>query len=504
MNNLVDEILDTLPALLFHLDNSGQVIDVSASPFIQGHPQPPQLPCTLVDLWPKSTAAEITKAISRLALGQPPLPFSYTINSGEQQHHFKARISKQTVGFTIIALDASSELNQEQEKQHLHDQLRQNQKMEALGQLTGGIAHDFNNLLANILGYTDLALDSVESMAEGEIARYLHEVIDSGEKARDLIAQMLAFARAKPNVAVTLMPAPLVKAATKMVQTALPATISLNINSEEELPLIKIDSAQLNQMIVNLCLNARDAISEQGNIDIAITASHCRQLHCSSCQEGFEGDYVEIAITDDGDGIDPLLIERIFDPFFTTKQFKHNSGMGLSVVHGIVHDHQGHIVVDSQPGYGTTIRLFFPAITAPQERAPSRDKSPREHVNKATILVIDDEECSARLQGELLRNKGFAAVVFSDPFHAIEAYKVNPERFGLVLVDQEMPGMTGMEVAQAILHLRPQTPIILNIMQSDRDYTEQAKAIGIRALLNKPIHSERLLNTIFDLLQPKQ
>jgi signal transduction histidine kinase len=507
MATLADEILDTLPALLFGIDDSGQVIEYRASPFIKGHPQPPQLPCSLFDLWPQTTAAEITRAITRLKHGQAPLQFSYSVDEEANEHgrerHFKARISKQNGRFIIIAMDASEELSQEGEKQRLYEQLRQTQKMEALGQLTGGIAHDFNNILASILGYADLTLDAVEVMGEEDLARYLREVIDSGEKARDLIAQMLAFSRAKPNDAVALMPAPLIKEAVKMLHSALPTTITLNVNSEEHLPLIKIDPAQLNQIIINLCINARDAIGEDGAINITVAASQYQQLRCNSCQDHFEGEYVEIAISDNGSGIDPLLLGRIFDPFFTTKEFNRNSGMGLSVVHGIIHDQGGHIVVDSQPGHGTTVRLFFPAI--PTATATTHPKSPPKTLGiKATILVIDDEESTARLQGELLRNKGFAVEVFSDAFQALQSYRLDPARFDLALVDQIMPGMNGIAVAQELLELRPEMPIILNTTEEGRDDSNAAKAAGIRALLTKPIHSARLLNTIIELLQPQK
>lgn len=334
MNILADEIINTLPALLFHIDNSGQVIDFKASPYIQSHPQPPQLPCTLLDLWPPATATEIAHAIAHLEQGQPPRLLNYTINGADQRHHFRARITKQADHFTLIALDASAELDQEQARHRLYEQVRQNQKMEALGQLTSGISHDFNNLLASILGYADLALDGVESGEQKNLRRYLREVIDSAEKARDLIAQMRAFARAKPDTTIPL----------------------------------------------------------------------------------------------------PLPI---------------NSG-------------------------------------------------------QSTILVIDDEESCARLQGELLRNKGFIAVIFSDPLLALEAFKVNPQRFNLVLVDQAMPGMTGIEVAQVLLQLRPELPIILNTSEETHDYSAAAYSTGIRALLSKPIHAERLLQTIIELLPPPQ
>ncbi len=501
MNRSASEIINTLPALLFCLDSRHQITSFRGSPFIHGHPQPTTLPCTLFDLWPKTAATEITKTITRIEENQPPRQFRYSVNSTNQQYHFKAYISKQADSFAIIVLDASTEFNQEDEKQHLYDQLRQNQKMEALGQLTGGIAHDFNNLLASILGYADLTLDALEAMGKEVLANYLREVINSGEKARDLITQMQAFARAKPNTAITLVPTLLLKSATSLLQAALPETIQLSINSEEGVSPIKIDPAQFNQVVVNLCLNARDAIGEAGNIDIALS-SHRHLLECSSCHTRFDGEYVEVSISDNGRGIDPTLITRIFDPFFTTKEFNNNSGMGLSVVHGIVHEHQGHLVVQSQPNYGTTIRLFFPAISEQTSPQQSRTTLPaRQHSSNATLLVIDDEESCARLQGELLRNKGFTVEIFSDALQALERYRLNPQRFDLILVDQNMPGISGIEVAQAVRTLRPEILIILNTNHTEHDYNAQAKAAGINALLSKPIHPEQLLTTILDLLQ---
>ncbi|MFC1748417.1 response regulator [Pseudomonadota bacterium] len=502
MKNLADDILDTFPAILFHIDDMGNVLDFRPSKFIQNHPRPKKPPCSLSEVLPEETAAEIIRLSEAATENKAPTHFCYNLSNEEKQSHFEGRLSKYDNITTVVVWDASEKTKADEEKHHIYEQLRKNQKMEALGQLTGGIAHDFNNILASILGYADLTLDAVDSMGETELVRYLQEVIDSGEKARDLIAQMLAFARAKPSDAITLMLNPLIKETIKMLQSALPSTIELDIKAEEELPLVKVDPTELHQAIVNLCINSRDAIGQKGTIDIGATHTQCDNFICASCQKPFTGSFAEISIADSGKGINPVLLDKIFDPFFSTKKSANSTGTGLSVVHEIIHDCKGHIMVESQPDYGTTFRLFLP-IVEEKEKATSRTQKSISFKNvdiDSSILVVDDEESVARLQGELLRLKGFSAVVFSDALHALEAFKVDPNRFDLVLVDQTMPGLTGIELATEILGVRPDMPIVLNTAQGDHDYTEEAKEAGIRAFLTKPIPSETLIRTIADLL----
>lgn len=502
MKNLADDILDTFPAILFHIDGEGNVVDFRPSQFINNHPSPKTTPCPLSSVIPEQAAEEVIRLNSNAADKSAPILFQYNLVNSEEESHFEGHLTKNGDTSTVIVMDASERTKADEEKHHIYEQLRKNQKMEALGQLTGGIAHDFNNILASILGYADLTLDAVESMGEKELVRYLQEVIDAGEKARDLIAQMLAFARAKPSDAITLMLNPLIKETVKMLQSALPSTIEIDIRAEEDLPMVKVDPTELHQALVNLCINSRDAINEKGNIDIGAAHVECDQFTCASCQKRFSGTYAEISIADNGRGINPVMLDKIFDPFFSTKKSANSTGMGLSVVHGIVHDCKGHITVESQPDYGTTFRLYIPAVEEKEKSTTVRQKriSLKDVDIDSSILVVDDEESVARLQGELLRLKGFSAVVFSDALHALEAFKVDPKRFDLALVDQTMPGLTGIELATEILHIRPDMPIVLNTAQGDHDYSDEAKEAGIRAFLTKPIPSETLISTIADLL----
>ncbi len=503
MKELAGDILDTFPAILFHIDDAGNVLDFRPSKFIQNHPKPSKLPCPLGTLLPESKAAKIVRLSTTLEENGPPQPCRYSLLSNNLESHFEGRLSKTGDMTTVVVWDASERTKVEKEKEHLYRQLRQHQKTEALGQLTSGIAHDFNNILASILGYADLALDALETMGDPELLRYLQEIIDSGESARDLIVQMLAFARARPSDAIALMPSPLIKETIKILQSSLPSTIELNVSTEENLPQIKVDPTQFHQAIINLCINARDAIEEKGNINISVSKVQCQHADCSACQEHFEGEYIEITISDNGCGINPTFLNKIFEPFFTTKESNRNTGMGLSVAHGVIHDSHGHIVVDSQPDFGTTFRLYLPSIAKQKNIAPSLDNTRtfRGISMNAHILVVDDEESVARLQGELLQAKGFSVSVFSDPLQALDTIKGNPDGFDMLLADQTMPGLTGIELAKKALELCPHLPVVLNSAQGDRDYTGEAKAAGINAFLSKPIPSEVLLNTVVGLLK---
>lgn len=259
--------------------------------------------------------------------------------------------------------DLTQRKQMEAERELLLMQLRQSQKMEAIGQLTGGIAHDFNNILAAILGYTALALDRYVPDQDGKLAEYLREVQTAGERARDLIANMLTFSRGGQGGAIAMDPVPLVKEVVKTLRPVLPSSIELNAAIDESLPMISIDPVQLHQIVMNLAINARDAVAGAGRIDIVLRYLGRIDALCNSCHRKTDGNYVELSIADNGQGIPEAILHRIFDPFFTTKEVGKGSGMGLAVVHGIVHEQGGHILVESAPQCGTTLRVLFPIQT---------------------------------------------------------------------------------------------------------------------------------------------
>ena len=398
--------------------------------------------------------------------------------------------------------DITEKLLAKKEQAKLFEQLRKTQKMEAMARLTSGIAHDFNNILASILGYADLILDSLNEMGnQNELVRYITEVIDEGEKARDLITQMLAFARTSNTTDIALNPLPLIKEIAKVNQSNLPSNIEFSINAEADIPKVLIDPSQLHQAILNLLINARDALENKGgHISLSVTHVSCLHAKCQSCQQEFEGDYVEISIADDGDGIEASMLDNIFEPFFSTKESNKKSGMGLASTHEIIHEHHGHILIDSIINYGTTVRLFLPAYQSEQKTITTHTNSSTQNTELgARILIIENDVSVARLQSELLQSKGFKTDLFSDAFQAIEFFSEKPELFDCIVIDQNMPSLSGLKFSEIALQLRPEIPIILCTTDDSHDYN----LIGIQGILKKPFSSEQLIVKITDSLQHK-
>lgn len=251
------------------------------------------------------------------------------------------------------------------EREQLYSQLQQAQKMEAIGHLSGGIAHDFNNMLASIMGFTQLAMELSETCHDEKLDEYLEEVNLAGERARDLIAQMLSFSRRNGEKEyLPLELGLLIKEVVSMLRPMLPSSIGINYELEENMPLVKADPVKIHQVLMNLCINARDALQGHGKIELSLHVTRFDKVICSSCHEQVSGEFVGLMVADNGSGIEQDHLNKIFDPFFTTKEVGKGTGMGLSVVHGIMHDHHGHIIIDSSSDKGTRFQLLFPPVAS--------------------------------------------------------------------------------------------------------------------------------------------
>jgi len=409
----------------------------------------------------------------------------------------------------ILLVNEIEEKKLAEAQQHeLQKQLQQAQKMEAIGQLTGGIAHDFNNMLASIMGYTNLAQERFGRDNE-KLHEYLSEVNLASERARDLIAQMLAFSRGGSNQSRMMELKPLVKDAIKMLSSTMPSSIEVQTDFLDGLPKIMMDPVQMHQIVMNLCINARDAMKGNGELIVTLkNVEFLQNTHCISCVESIIGNYVELNITDTGQGIDSDLLRRIFDPFFTTKDIGKGSGMGLSMVHGIVHEHGGHILVDSIVDKGTTFRLLFPAL---QEKVDQTKENLLLPITAKIItdsiphiLVVDDEASVAKFLREYLEVQGFTVTLQTDSKSALALFKKRPELYDLVVTDQVMPELTGMELSKEMLALRPNIPIII-CSAFDAELDEYSvKKIGVRKYISKPVNPTVLLKTIGDLVETSQ
>ena len=400
-------------------------------------------------------------------------------------------------GVVSLRTDITSLREAEAAQRQLQGQLQQAQKMESLGQLTGGVAHDFNNILASVLGYTALALGRNAVVKDPKFEEYLSAVRVAGERARDLVGKMLAFSRNRPQEqAAATRPGVLAEEAVSMLRSIIPANITLLLECEPDLPAVQIGAVELHQVLVNLAVNARDAI--EGHGEIRITVRHARELEgvCSSCHASFSGQWVEITVNDSGAGIPPEHLARVFEPFFSTKEVGKGTGMGLAVSHGIVHAAGGHLLVEPRAEGGTRIRLLLAESTASPTVAGALPLTAGGAGNAArgqTVAVVDDEATVAHLWEEVLRDHGFRVRAFSDPKAFIDWVQGPDSSVDLLLTDQSMPGMSGVELTQQLHALRGAVPVILCSGSDSRLDQGAAEAVGIRYFHRKPVPIDAML-----------
>ena len=405
--------------------------------------------------------------------------------------------------------DISARRQAEARREQLEAQLRQAQKMEALGQLTGGIAHDFNNLLTSIMGYIVLATEREAGHGDPKLAKYLEQAHLSCVRARDLIQQMLTFSRGQRGEPRPLSLAPCVKESVKLLRSSLPATVEIETDLAREVPAVLLDPVQLDQILLNLCINARDAMGGIGEIRVAVQRLHADDLICASCRQIVAGTFVELCVADSGPGIASEVLERMFEPFFTTKEVGKGSGMGLATVHGIVHEHSGHVVVDNVPGRGARFRIVFPPLQADKTGAvtttASREGSvPPRHALHGRVLVVDDEETVAEFMRDLLESWGVEVTSASTASEARERVARDPQAYDVVITDQTMPRMTGLELARELLAIRRDLPVILYTGYGEGIAQEKTAAAGICALLKKPVEPQVLFALLkAHLLSPR-
>ncbi len=431
--------------------------------------------------------------------GRAEMEVDLLTQSGPVPHHVKMVVLRDDQGSIRGIAGSGRDLSH---YKRLEKQLRQSQKMQAIGQLTGGIAHDFNNFLTAIIGFTDLARQRNLIHGDEKIAMYLDEVYKAGGRAQGLVSQMLAFSRGGESEAVPLQPLPVLKETLKMLSASLPSSIRMQLQDCETEAQIMADPLQLQQVIMNLCINARDAMNGEGEISLSLGEKKGLRAECSSCHDTLMGDFVVITVRDSGCGIGEDILERIFEPFFSTKPQGKGTGMGLSMVHGIIHQCGGHILVESRPGSGTAFHLLFPRIAATggQQEEDAATPVQADHALHGRVLIVDDEPAVAGFLSELLHSRGCETVVFEDSREALAAFKKDPAAFDLVITDQTMPGMSGAVLAQEMLMIRPDLPIALCTGYSEQIDEMRARMLGIRRYLTKPIDVMAFLDAVNELL----
>jgi PAS domain S-box-containing protein len=401
------------------------------------------------------------------------------------------------------AHDITKRKRAEKEKKKLEARLRQAEKMQAIGTLAGGIAHDFNNILGVIMGYTELTLLDVP---EGtKMYSNLDQVLKASERARDLVKQILAFSRQSEQEREPVQLGSIVKEALKMLRRSLPTTIDIRQNIEKESGTVLADAIQIHQVLMNLCTNAAHAMGDTGGVLNVDLSDVDLDIDAATNFPGLKpGPYVRLTVSDTGHGIDGSILERIFDPFFTTKDKGKGTGMGLAVVHGIVKSYSGAITVYSEPEQGATFHVYFPrSERVIGSSTGTGNGGPSPAGGKEEILFVDDEKQLVNMGKQMLERLGYHVTPCTSSVEAIEAFRAQPQKFDLVITDQTMPNMTGLELAKKLMEVRLDIPVILCTGFSEVILKEKNKAVNIRKILMKPIVAHDLAVTIRKVLDKK-
>ncbi|HXN15414.1 MAG TPA: ATP-binding protein, partial [Usitatibacter sp.] len=385
---------------------------------------------------------------------------------------------RRVIGFVK---DVSEKVRTEEERRRLEAQLKQAEKMQAVGHLAGGIAHDFNNILGAILGYGELAQKRAE---DGDMRRYLDTIMNAGNRAKSLVTQILSYSRAEGAEKLPVIVAPIAQEACELVRGSSPAGIEVRFSAGNSDATVLGDPTRLHQLFMNLCTNAVQAMGEGGTLEVSIDSEHVEETRKVRAGELAAGDYVRVQVKDTGHGIAPEVINRIFEPFFTTKPAGRGTGLGLALVHSVVTEHHGFIEVASELGRGTTFTVWMPQIFV--EEGVVDSEAPVPQGTGQVVLAVDDEpEVLAALE-EMLASLGYEPQGYGSSREALAAARANPQRFDAVISDEVMPELTGTQLALELRKLNPTLPIVIASGYGGAGFETRALSAGINRVLRKP------------------
>ena len=405
---------------------------------------------------------------------------------------------------TVFARHLTGRKRAEAHRSELEAQLRESQKMQAVGTMAGGIAHDFNNILGAILGNVELA--KADCAPDSPVLESLHEIDKAGRRARDLVRQILTFSRNEPPQRTAVNLAEVVHDTERLLRVTLPPAIDLHMHLSSDLPALLADATQVEQALLNLCTNAVHAIgTERGSIHVEAARMQPDQRQCERLGLA-PRDYVALSVRDNGPGMDAALLARIFEPFFTTKPVGQGTGLGLAVVHGVMRTHEGAVDVHSAPGHGSRFTLYFPvasdeaaAAAAPPSSTTPAAPTPAAHPQAQRshhVMYVDDDEALVFLVQRLLRRRGYQVSGFTDPHEATAALRADPQHYDLVVTDYNMPGFCGVDLVREARRIRPDLPVALASGYVTAEIEQAAMAEGASALIHKPNDVEELCATV--------
>ena len=385
----------------------------------------------------------------------------------------------------------------ERDRLNLQNRLQQASKMEAIGQLAGGIAHDFNNILASIIGYAELIQTSRARLTIQQVDGYLDEVITAGHRARDLISQMLTFTRARRGDPAPVDVAGAINDVSRMLRAAIPNYIDIHTDIDEGLDSVYADPVQLQQIIINLLVNARDAIEGPGRIRVTLQRG-AQHTDCAACGERLSGEHIVLSVTDSGHGIPDDVRDHMFEMYFTTREPGKGTGIGLWLINNLIHEYQGHVTVTSKLKLGTTFEVHLPVAKVPSE---AREKTPAADAEPVagTVLVVDDEVSVGNFIVEVLRDAGYEVKLFTESPAALRHLQSHHREVAVLITDQNMPLMNGQELAEQAKQLNAELPVVL-ISGFASAHAQQWLRLGLDGFLAKPFRIDQLLDTVAQLV----
>ncbi len=424
----------------------------------------------------------------RLKGESTPMPYEVTVMAKDGKRytmevrstlvHYRGKPS-----VMAVMRDITERKRAEREKENREAQLRQSQKMEAIGTLAGGIAHDFNNILAAIVGYTELALLDIPSSSPAR--SNVEAVLTSALRAKELIKQILSFSRKAEEKRIQVSMGTLIKEALKMLRASLPKSITI-VEDIKSNAFILADPVHIHQVLMNLCTNSAHAMRDAGGtLKISLVETDLKTAIPTHGKTINPGSYIRLSVEDTGHGISPEIIEKIFDPYFTTKEKGEGTGLGLAVVHGIVESHNGGILVQSKIGEGTKFDVYFPKVSEKKEAKKSEKKQDLPTGNEK-IFFVDDEFTLVDIGKKMLSTLGYKVETETNGLNALEIFMNDPYRFDLIVTDMSMPGLTGDKLIKRIKALRPDLPIILCTGYNEKLTNSMIHELGIHSLIMKP------------------
>ena len=385
--------------------------------------------------------------------------------------------------------------------QESEERLQQALKIESIGTLAGGIAHDFNNILFPIVGCTEMLLEDIPE--DSPLRDNLNEVFNGAMRAKDLVKQILAFSRQDSHEIKMMRMQPIIKEALKLIRSTIPTSIEIKQTLSHDCGAIKGDPTQIHQVVMNLATNAYHAMEDTGGeLKVGLKEIELGEQDVIN-PEMEPGPYACLTVADTGTGIDKDVKENIFDPYFTTKEKGKGTGMGLSVVHGIVKKAEGSIHLYSKPGKGAEFHVYLPVVKSTFDQQEIQSEEPIQRGTEK-ILLVDDEEAIVFMEKQMLERLGYSVVSRTSSVEALEAFRASPNKFDLVITDMNMPNISGNKLASELIKIRPDIPILLCTGFSEKVPEETAKSMGIEGFLMKPIVRADLSKKIREVLENKE